>query len=137
MHGRKIAAHISFVLDPSEDHSMQRMDQPAPFRARDTEALEAMRRLNAETAQVTPATHASAVHRPDEAGRGEQRPVLQPWQVEFIDLSQPREARNIEFVDLGRRARRRPAGAAAACGTRPPHRGRGPGRGHRQDSRGA
>ena len=98
MHGRSVTAHLSFAIDPAEDHSLQRLDQPPPFRARSKQALDEWRRYTDTTPTAAPQPRPSNVEFIDLT-----KPTIaldapaQPWHVNFTDLSRPPpQAREIE-----------------------------------------
>jgi Exopolysaccharide biosynthesis protein YbjH len=95
MHGRTIAAHLTFMLDPGEDHSLQRIDQAPHFRARNRDSVDVLRRYAATNAPAAPGdpTHVEFVDLTAPAGNA---PGVAPWHVEFTDLTTPPHARQID-----------------------------------------
>lgn len=101
MHGRSITAHVTFMIDPAEDHSLQRLDQPPPFRARSREALEEWRRYTDQNTPPNTPINPSNVEFVDltKPTIAMDAPPLPSWHVNFTDLTQPQPpigARQIE-----------------------------------------
>jgi hypothetical protein len=106
MHGRTITAHLTFMFDPAEDHSSQRLDQPSHFRARNSDNVAEVHRFQLENTKPR-ADDPTRVEFVDLTQPGVIAEKPEPWRVQYSDLTTVSAARPTASGELT------PASAAA------------------------